>query len=110
MAKIWPTYLDMSDFLDQNVHADWLTIEAYRNKIGNQFDVKYVKRISQQIIGSLGCGLFVATYAEYLNDVLQVPNKGLDAGLLRKRYAIILWKCGEAKDQKPYSSDIKDPR
>ncbi|PHT53040.1 hypothetical protein CQW23_07502 [Capsicum baccatum] len=36
------------------------------------------------------CGLFVAAYAEYLSDGLQVPNDGLDAGLLRKRYAALL--------------------
>ncbi|PHT75377.1 hypothetical protein T459_18899 [Capsicum annuum] len=72
MAKILPTYLDMSDFLDQKS--------------------------------------FVAAYAEYLSDELQVPSNKLDAGLLRKRYAALLWKYGEAKAQKPYASDIKDPR
>ncbi|PHU29467.1 hypothetical protein BC332_01560 [Capsicum chinense] len=36
------------------------------------------------------CGPFVAAYAEYLSDGLQVPNDGLDAGLLRKRYAALL--------------------
>ncbi|PHU29318.1 hypothetical protein BC332_01411 [Capsicum chinense] len=56
------------------------------------------------------CGLFVAAYAKYLSDGLQVPNYGRDAGLLRKRYAALLWKYGEAKAQKPYASDIKDPQ
>ncbi|PHU18245.1 hypothetical protein BC332_13940 [Capsicum chinense] len=54
-------------------------------------------------------GPFVAVYAEYLSDGLQVPNDGLDAGLLRKRYAALLWKYGEAKSQKPYVTDVKDP-
>ncbi|PHU06078.1 hypothetical protein BC332_26900 [Capsicum chinense] len=54
LAKILPTYLDMSGFLDQK-------------------------------------------YAEYLSYGLQVPNDGLDAGLLYKRYAALLWKYGEAK-------------
>ncbi|KAF3657555.1 hypothetical protein FXO38_13638 [Capsicum annuum] len=58
----------------------------------------------------LDCGLFVAAYAEYLSDGLQVPNDGLDAGLLHKRYDALLWKYGEAKAQKPYASDVKDPR
>ncbi|PHU07880.1 hypothetical protein BC332_24369 [Capsicum chinense] len=53
------------------------------------------------------CGLFIATYAKYLGDELQVPNDGLDVGLLHKRYAALLWKYGEAKAQKPYKSDIK---
>ncbi|PHT48053.1 hypothetical protein CQW23_12261 [Capsicum baccatum] len=56
------------------------------------------------------CGLFVATYAKYLSDGLQVPNDGLDFGLLHKRCVTLLWKYREAKGQKQYASDIKDPR
>ncbi|PHT76431.1 hypothetical protein T459_19953 [Capsicum annuum] len=73
----------------------------------NPFDVQYVDGIAQQTIGSLDCGPFVAAYAEYLSDGLQVPNNELDAGLLRKRYAALLWKYGEAKAQKPYATDVK---
>ncbi|PHU07655.1 hypothetical protein BC332_24144 [Capsicum chinense] len=57
-----------------------------------------------------GCGLFIAAYAEYLSNGLQVPNDRLNVGLLRKRYAALLWKYRGAKAQKPYTSDIKDPR
>ncbi|PHT77903.1 hypothetical protein T459_15955 [Capsicum annuum] len=39
LAKIFPTYLDISRFLDQKVHTDWSTIEAYRDKMDNPFDV-----------------------------------------------------------------------
>ncbi|PHT37609.1 hypothetical protein CQW23_21182 [Capsicum baccatum] len=80
----------MSGLLDQKLCTDWLTIEAYRDKVGNPFDVQYVEGIAQQTIGSLDRGLFVAFYAKYLSDGLQVPNDGLDAGLLRKRYAALL--------------------
>ncbi|PHT75651.1 hypothetical protein T459_19173 [Capsicum annuum] len=110
LAKILPTYLDMSDFLDQKVRTDWSTIEAYRDKMANSFDVQYVDGISQQTIGSLVCGPFVAAYAEYLSDGLQVPNDGLDVRLLHKRYAALLWKYGESKAQKSYATDIKDQR
>ncbi|PHU10432.1 hypothetical protein BC332_22292 [Capsicum chinense] len=55
-------------------------------------------------------GPLVATYVEYLSDGLQVPNDGLDAGLLCKIYAALLWKYGEVKAQKPYATDVKDPR
>ncbi|PHT40998.1 hypothetical protein CQW23_19852 [Capsicum baccatum] len=110
LAKILPTYLDMSVILDQKVRTDWSTIEAYRDKMANIFDVQYVDGIAQQTIGSLDYGSFVAAYAEYLCDGLQVPNDGLDAGLLHKRYAALLWKYGEAKVQKPYATDVKDPR
>ncbi|PHT52919.1 hypothetical protein CQW23_07381 [Capsicum baccatum] len=109
LAKILPSYLDMSGFLDQKVRTDWSTIEAYWDKMGNPFDVQYVEEISQQTIGSLNYGPFVVAYAEYLSDELQVPNNGIDAGLLPKRYADLLWKYGETKAQKPYTSDTKDP-
>ncbi|KAF3644490.1 putative protein EIN4-like [Capsicum annuum] len=97
LAKILPTYLDMSDFLDQKVRTDLSTIEAYRDKMDNPFDVEYVEGISQQIIGSLNCGPFVVAYAEYLSNRLQVPNDGLDIELLCKRYAALLGKYGEGK-------------
>ncbi|PHT47923.1 hypothetical protein CQW23_12131 [Capsicum baccatum] len=110
LDKILPTYLNMSGFLDQKVRTDWSTIEAYRDKMDNLFNVEYIEGIAQQPIGILDCGLFVATYAEYLGDGLQVLNDGLDDKLLRKRYAALLWKYGEMKAQKSYASDIKDPR
>ncbi|PHU03238.1 hypothetical protein BC332_28489 [Capsicum chinense] len=107
LAKILTTYLDMSSFLDQKVCTDWSMIEAYHDKMDNPFDVQYVEGIAQQTIGILP---FVSAYAKYLSDGLQVPNYGLDAGLLHKRYAYLLWKYGEAKAQKLNASDIKDPR
>ncbi|PHT86399.1 hypothetical protein T459_08505 [Capsicum annuum] len=110
LAKILPTYLDMSGFLDQKFRTDWSMIEAYRDKIANPFDVQYVDGSAQQTIGSLDCGPFFAAYAEYLSDGLQVPNDGLYAESLCKRYAAILWKYGEVKAQKPYATDVKDPQ
>ncbi|PHT86280.1 hypothetical protein T459_08386, partial [Capsicum annuum] len=53
LAKILPTYLDMSSFMDQKVRTDWLTIEVYRDKMANPFDVQYVEGIAQQTIGNL---------------------------------------------------------
>ncbi|PHU23588.1 hypothetical protein BC332_08695 [Capsicum chinense] len=70
LAKVLPTYLYMSGFLDQKVCTDWSTIEAYRDKMANLFDVQYVDGIAQQNIRSLDCGPFVAAYAEYLTDGL----------------------------------------
>ncbi|PHU12172.1 hypothetical protein BC332_19102 [Capsicum chinense] len=43
------------------------------------------------------CDLFVATYAEYLSDGLQVANDGINVVLLRKRYVALLWKYEEVK-------------
>ncbi|PHU30245.1 hypothetical protein BC332_02338 [Capsicum chinense] len=109
MAKILPTYLDISGFLDQKFRTYWSTIKAYRDKMANPFDVQYVDGIAQQTTGSLDCGPFVSAYVEYLSDGLQVPNDGLDAGLLQKRYAALLWKYGEAKAQKSYATAVEDP-
>ncbi|PHT50310.1 hypothetical protein CQW23_10057 [Capsicum baccatum] len=100
----------LSSFLDQKVRTDWSAIKAYRDKMANQFDVQYVDGIPQQTIGSIDCGPFVATYAEYLSNGLQESNDGLDAGLLSKRYVALLCKYGEVKAQKPYAADIKYPR
>ncbi|PHT63789.1 hypothetical protein T459_32318 [Capsicum annuum] len=47
LAKILPTYLDMSGFLDQKVRTDWSTIEAYQDKMVNPFNVQYVDGIAQ---------------------------------------------------------------
>ncbi|PHU19778.1 hypothetical protein BC332_10929 [Capsicum chinense] len=110
LAKILPTYLDVSGFLDQKVCTDWLMIEEYRHKMGNSFDIKYAKGINQQPISSLDCDHFVATYAEYLRNGLEVPNDGLGTRLLCKIYVAFLWNYGEAKSQKLYANDIKDPR
>ncbi|PHT54946.1 hypothetical protein CQW23_03432 [Capsicum baccatum] len=62
LAKILPTYLDMSDFLDQKVCIDWSTIEAYRDKMANPFDVQYVDEIAQETIGSRDYSSFIAEY------------------------------------------------
>ncbi|KAF3672117.1 hypothetical protein FXO37_07679 [Capsicum annuum] len=94
----------------KKVRIDWSMIEAYQDKMGNPFDVQYVEGIAQQTIGRLDCGLFVVAYTKYLSDGLQVPNDELDAGLLIKIYASLLWKYKEAKSKKLYASDIKDPQ
>ncbi|PHU19621.1 hypothetical protein BC332_10772 [Capsicum chinense] len=47
LNKILPTYLDVSGFLDQKGRTDWLMFEAYRDKMGNPFDVEYVEGIDQ---------------------------------------------------------------
>ncbi|PHU13775.1 hypothetical protein BC332_14980 [Capsicum chinense] len=62
------------------------------------------------ILKERDCGPFFTTYAEYLSDGLQVPNDELDAGLLCKRYAALLWKYREVKAQKSYATNVKDPR
>ncbi|KAF3652245.1 hypothetical protein FXO38_16206 [Capsicum annuum] len=78
-----------------------------------QFTNDYSEWIADRLLkhhAGRDCGFFVAAYAEYLSDGLQVLNDELDVGLLHKRYTLLLWKYGEAKAQKPYATDVKDPR
>ncbi|KAF3654973.1 hypothetical protein FXO38_02216 [Capsicum annuum] len=85
LAKILPTYLDINGFLDQKVLIDWSIIETYQHKIGNLSNVEYVEGIIQQPIGTLaGIAVFLLPLTPSISDGLQVPNDGLDAGLLRK--------------------------
>ncbi|PHT86788.1 hypothetical protein T459_08894 [Capsicum annuum] len=100
----------MSGFLDQKVRTDCRLLKHTRIKWLIHLMYKYVDGIAQQTIGSLDYGPFAVAYAEYLSDRLQVPNDGLDAGLLHKRYVALLWKYGEAKAQKSYATDVKDPQ
>ncbi|PHU25095.1 hypothetical protein BC332_03427 [Capsicum chinense] len=53
LAKILPTYLDISGFLDQNIHTNLSTIEAYKDKMDNPFDVEYLEGSAQQSSGSV---------------------------------------------------------
>ncbi|KAG5615592.1 hypothetical protein H5410_015416 [Solanum commersonii] len=56
------------------------------------------------------CGLFVATYAEFLSDGLQVPSDRISSKTLRMRYASLLWNYGILKAQSGYVSNNEDPQ
>ncbi|KAF3636355.1 hypothetical protein FXO38_24234 [Capsicum annuum] len=60
------------------------------SKILTKLINNYSKWIADGLLKQHVDSLFVAAYVEYLSDVLQVPNDGLDARLLRKRYADLL--------------------
>ncbi|PHU08420.1 hypothetical protein BC332_20280 [Capsicum chinense] len=83
---------------------------------GQYFDLskdnnaRFQMKMVYDLLNRRDCGPFVAAYAEYLSDGLQVPNDGLNSELLRKIYAALLWKYGEAKAQKSYATNVKDPR
>ncbi|PHU12348.1 hypothetical protein BC332_19278 [Capsicum chinense] len=101
-----------ANFLDLKMGSGNLRMDLEMGFAGLEIDFvdEYVEGIAQPPIGILDCGPFVVAYVEYFSDGLQVPNDGLDAGLLHKYYATLLWKYGKAKAQKAYTRDIKDPR
>ncbi|KAF3683322.1 hypothetical protein FXO37_01923 [Capsicum annuum] len=55
------------------------------------------------------CGVFVAGYAEYLSEGMNVPSNGFEAEYHRIRYATLLRKYGIQKAQKDYVTENDDP-
>ncbi|PHT77269.1 hypothetical protein T459_20791 [Capsicum annuum] len=116
LSVMLPTYISYSGLLENTERTVWSSLEAYKDKMSKvagdlndtPFDVEYVEDIAQQVSGSLDCGVFVASYAEFLSDQMQNPSSNLDAEYLRKRYAILLWNYGVKKVEKIYSSDHDD--
>ncbi|KAF3642741.1 hypothetical protein FXO37_22358 [Capsicum annuum] len=90
LSVMLPTYISYSGLLENTERTVWSSLEAYKDKMSKvagdlndtPFDVKYVEDIAQQVSGSLDCGVFVASYAEFLSDQMQNPSSNLDAEYL----------------------------
>ncbi|KAF3667544.1 hypothetical protein FXO37_09979 [Capsicum annuum] len=112
LSEMLPTYISYSGLLENTERTVWSSLESYKDKMSNvdgdlndtPFDVEYVKAIAQQ-----DCGVFIAAYAEFLSDEMQIPSSNLDVEYLRKRYETLLWNYGVKKAKKIYSSDHDDP-
>ncbi|KAF3679463.1 hypothetical protein FXO38_02760 [Capsicum annuum] len=104
-------YLSLSE--DNNAHFQIKMVDVTVEVTAEQHNITVGNPLTafmEEKKWSFNCNLFIASYAKYLSDGLQVSNDGLDAGLLHKRYATLLWKYKEAKAQKSYTNDIKDLR
>ncbi|PHT84225.1 hypothetical protein T459_12668 [Capsicum annuum] len=55
------------------------------------------------------CGVFVAGYAEYLSEGMNVPSDDFEAEYHRMHYATLLRKYGIQKAKKDYVSKNDDP-
>ncbi|PHT52831.1 hypothetical protein CQW23_07293 [Capsicum baccatum] len=55
------------------------------------------------------CGVFVAGYAEYLSEGMNVPSDSFEVEYHRMHYATLLQKYGIQKAQKGYVSENDDP-
>ncbi|KAK4736951.1 hypothetical protein R3W88_000648 [Solanum pinnatisectum] len=55
------------------------------------------------------CGLYIATFAEFLSDQLKIPSDGFCPKYIRKRYAALLWSYGSDKAKGGYVSENDDP-
>ncbi|KAG5621017.1 hypothetical protein H5410_006235 [Solanum commersonii] len=54
------------------------------------------------------CGVFVAAYAKFLSDGLQIPFDGIISQSLRLKYASLLWNYGILKARSGYVSNNED--
>ncbi|KAK4731426.1 hypothetical protein R3W88_024414 [Solanum pinnatisectum] len=109
LSTMLPKYLESSGFFEQKDQTNWLVLESYQGKNkSHPFEVIHVTGISQQ--ASNNCGLFVATYAEFLSDGLQVPSYGISSETLRMMYASLLWNYGILKARSDYVSNNEDPQ
>ncbi|KAG5622837.1 hypothetical protein H5410_008055 [Solanum commersonii] len=79
----------------------WPELDAYKDKQTETlleshipFNIEYVQGIMQQEDDSMDCGLYIATFAEFLSDQLVIPPDidGHLANYLRNRYAALLWR------------------
>ncbi|KAK4731926.1 hypothetical protein R3W88_024914 [Solanum pinnatisectum] len=78
-----PNYLHDSGFFDKMERTDWASLEAYKDKetgemLGPQYD----------------CEMYVAAFAKYLSDEINIPSISFQSDYLRNRYA----KAGYVRD------------
>ncbi|XP_015075311.1 uncharacterized protein LOC107019286 [Solanum pennellii] len=110
MDTMLPKYLELCGFFEQNERTNWSVLKCYQGKNkSHPFEVSHVTGIAQQESSSLDCGIFVAAYAEFLSDELEVPSCGISVDTLRLRYASLLWNYGIVKAQNGYVSNNEDP-
>ncbi|KAF3666091.1 hypothetical protein FXO37_10735 [Capsicum annuum] len=90
-TEVIPSFLLNIDFYKKKINIDWQCHPKYRNRDeSDSFEVIFVNDIPQQISGSMDCGIYVATYAEFLTGGQGVPNQEFDIALLYIRYATLL--------------------
>ncbi|PHU14233.1 hypothetical protein BC332_15438 [Capsicum chinense] len=70
---------------------------------------KFAEDLPQQPSGSLDCGLYMVTYAEYLTFGDLVSPVDFDPDMIRTRYASILWNYGMKKEEENAQSDDEAP-
>ncbi|KAG5629564.1 hypothetical protein H5410_001281 [Solanum commersonii] len=111
LSTMLPKYLESSGFFEQKDRTNWSAPETYQGKNkSHSFEVIHVTGIAQQASNSLDCGLFVAAYAEFLSDGLQVQFDGIISQTIRMRYASLLWNYQILKARCGYVSNNEDPQ
>ncbi|WMV57792.1 hypothetical protein MTR67_051177, partial [Solanum verrucosum] len=116
LSKMLPSYLMDSGFFAKTERTNFVDCDAYKdNNSGSlleaqvPFMVEFAKDIMQQKSDSLDCGLYVATFAEYLSDQIEPSYVDFLPEYLRKRYGALLRSYGSEKAKGAYLSENDDP-
>ncbi|PHT45954.1 hypothetical protein CQW23_15112 [Capsicum baccatum] len=109
LAEVIPLFLLACKFYEKK----GIDIDSHPNYKLNEkndlFDVYVVEDLPQQPSGSLDCGLYMITYAEYLTFSGGISKVNFDPDLLRTRYPAMLWHYGIRKEEEKAQSDDKAP-
>ncbi|KAG5629350.1 hypothetical protein H5410_001067 [Solanum commersonii] len=80
LSRMLPSYLLDNDFFKKTKRTNWAELDAYKDKeigtlleLHHPFNVEFSQDIMQQKSDILDCGLYVATFAEFLSDQLVIP-------------------------------------
>ncbi|XP_075109157.1 uncharacterized protein LOC142180951 [Nicotiana tabacum] len=110
LDKFVPLYLSISGFYRDSQGIDWFTYSAYTDKSHNDpFEVFFISDLPQQKAGSMDCGVHVASYAEFLSTIGEIPQTAFDSNLLRQRYGTLLWDYAMQKIDADAISENKAP-
>ncbi|KAM3286002.1 hypothetical protein P3S67_024801 [Capsicum chacoense] len=109
------TYLSDNKFYDETSRTDWPNLQTYRDKITqttqilneHPFDIEYVPTYYATRMRQ--CVIFVAGYAEYLSEEINVPSDDFEAKYHRMCYATLFRKYDIQKAKKGYVSENDDP-
>ncbi|WMV45429.1 hypothetical protein MTR67_038814 [Solanum verrucosum] len=105
-----------SGFFEKTEQTNFVDCDAYKdNNPGSlleaqvPFIVEFSQDIMQQKSDNLDCGLYVATFAEYLSDQIETSLVDFLPEYLRKRYGALLWSYDSEKAKGAYVSENDDP-
>ncbi|KAG5611111.1 hypothetical protein H5410_022392 [Solanum commersonii] len=108
------SYLLDTKFFEKIERTNWAELDAYKDKESgtllepqHSFKVEFSQDIIQQ---NKDCGLYVATFAEFLSDQLVISPDGFCSNYLRNRYATLLWRYDNDKAEGGYVSENDDPQ
>ncbi|KAG5615767.1 hypothetical protein H5410_015591 [Solanum commersonii] len=112
LSKMLPSYLMDSVFFEKIERINFVDCDAYKdNNYGSLLEaqVLFMVEFAQDIIQQKNCGLYVATFTEYLSDQIEISLVDFLPEYLRKKYGALLWSYGSEKAKGAYVSENDDP-